>query len=683
MKKVELLSPAGNFECFKAAIDNGANAVYLGGKNFSARAFADNFEYEELAEAVRYAHLRDVKVYVTVNTLLNENELNNALKSIDFYYQNNVDALLVQDLGLYYVLSKKYPDLELHCSTQMHVHNIEGIRTAKRLGFKRVVIPRESSLDFIKEACKNDIEIETFVHGAICVSYSGQCMMSSVTKKRSANKGMCAQCCRLRYELFDSENNRIRTDTDYLLSPKDMFLINDIPSLIEAGVSSFKIEGRMKSPAYVAYVTRMYRKAIDSYYEGKSFSLDEEEIDNLKALFNRNFTNDYLYGKDDLFSQRTPNHLGIEIGETLGYKDGKIIIRLKKKLNQFDGIRIDDEGCIVNMMYKDGLLVSGGEAGEIVSFVFPKNCHGKVYKTIDSVLEKNLKDTPGKKILINMEVSIMPEENVKVTILKDDVSFEYVSEICAQKAINAALSKEDIIKQFSKLNDTVYSIDRIDVTSDNAFLRVKDLNEIRRNAIEAFDEYRLKRFERKTPERAVEFVEPSIDDEKKMSLKDGRLFVDNTEYGIDYVINADSTYPEGNMALIEEFGGLLKEYDEKVAYFTLNCCNSYAYEFLKKLGFKQIILSCELSANEISLLCDAYSDRNGVIIKPYVLTEGRRTLMYLLSDPFRKYKGASLLKDGNDAFIIRKQGKITELVENSNRIELDLPENALSFKIED
>ena len=175
MKKVELLAPAGNFECLKAAIKGGADAVYLGGKNFSARAFAKNFDNNELEEAVKYAHLRNVRIFVTVNTLMSENEINNALKTVDYYYRINVDALLVQDLGLFYVLKERYPDLELHCSTQMHVHNLEGVRNAKKLGFSRVVLARESTLDLIKEACKEDIEIETFVHGAICVAYSGQC----------------------------------------------------------------------------------------------------------------------------------------------------------------------------------------------------------------------------------------------------------------------------------------------------------------------------------------------------------------------------------------------------------------------------------------------------------------------------------------------------------------------------
>ena len=224
MKKVELLAPAGSFEALRAAVLSGADAVYLGGKNFSARAFAANFTDEEIKEAVRFAHLRNVKIYVTVNTLLNEDELKAALEACEKYYEYDVDALIIQDLGLYYALKERHPDFDLHASTQMHIHNIEGVRTVKKLGFARTVIARESSLEFMKEACKQGIEIECFVHGALCVSYSGQCLLSSVTKSRSANRGMCAQCCRLRYELLE-DGKTVNTDTYNLLSPKDMYLL--------------------------------------------------------------------------------------------------------------------------------------------------------------------------------------------------------------------------------------------------------------------------------------------------------------------------------------------------------------------------------------------------------------------------------------------------------------------------
>ena len=455
MKKVELLAPAGNFACLKAAIANGADAVYLGGKNFSARAFANNFDNEELCEAIKYAHLRGVRIFVTLNTLLNEKEFENALKMADFYYRSHVDALLIQDLGLYYVLKDIYPDFELHCSTQMHVHNLEGVRNARKLGFKRVVLARESDLELIRECCNQGIEVEVFVHGAICVSYSGQCLMSSYSKSRSANKGMCAQCCRLMYDLYE-DDRKVKTDTKYLLSPKDMCLIDDIPDLIDAGVSSFKIEGRMKSSAYVGYVTSLYRKAVDEYLEGRRFKISQNQLDKLKVLFNRNFTADLLHGKNELFGQKRPNHLGIEIGEVLYNRNDHTYIKLSRDLNQFDGIRINEFGCNVNMLYKDGLLVSGALKGETVSILTKEKLTGKVYKTQDYLLENEINNTAEKKVRLDVSLSIYPDRNVEVSLRSLNDQYTYRSEIIAQKALKAPLNEETISKQFSKLNDTEY-----------------------------------------------------------------------------------------------------------------------------------------------------------------------------------------------------------------------------------
>lgn len=654
MKKVELLAPAGNFDCLKAAINNGADAVYLGGKNFSARAFANNFDQNELIEAVKYAHLRGVKVYVTLNTLLTEKEFNNAIKMAEFYYSNNVDALLVQDLGLFYYLKTNYPDFELHCSTQMHVHNIEGIKNAKKLGFKRVVVARESSLGFIKEATKQGIEIETFVHGAICVSYSGQCLISSVSKNRSANKGMCAQCCRLQYDLYDDNDNLIKMDTKYPLSPKDMCLLNDIDKLIEAGVSSFKIEGRLKSSAYVGYVTRLYRKAIDSYYDNKKFNITEEELNNLKVLFNRNFTNDYLYSKNELFGQITPNHLGIEIGKVIDNKDGYTHISLPKVLNQFDGIRIEDFGCICNMIYKNNLLVNHGDIGECISIKTNHILSGKVYKTLDYNLENQINNCPDKKLPIDIDVSVLANEAVQVKIN----DFNYISKIIAQPAINSPLTRENIINQFSKLNETCYYLNSINVNTVNAFLPIKQLNDIRREAIEAYNNHKLLSFKRNDINNTVNYLTPKYDETSSFTIDEK----DN----INYVINTESNYLDTDNAIICEFGGILMNYDKKIAYYTLNCSNSYCYEFFKKLGFEEIILSTELNENDVNDLKDAYKLRNNVNIKPYVLVKGNRVLMYIKSNPFDKYMNANnnyFIKDFNNKYLVKHNHGITEIIE--------------------
>ncbi len=654
MNKVELLSPAGNFECLKAAINNGANAVYLGGKNFSARAFANNFSEEELIEAVKYAHLRNVKIYVTLNTLLTEKEFNNAIKMVDFYYENNVDALLIQDLGLFYYIKNKYPDFELHCSTQMHVHNIEGIKNAKKLGFKRVVIARESNFEFIKEATKQNIEIETFVHGAICVSYSGQCLMSSVSKNRSANKGMCAQCCRLAYDLVDEDENIIKTNTKYLISPKDMCLINDIPELIKAGVSSFKIEGRLKSAAYVGYITRIYRKAIDAYYNNEKFLINEEELNNFKVLFNRNFTDDYLFNKNNLFGQLTPNHLGLEIGTVIKNINNYTYIKLSRELNQFDGIRIGEFGCICNMLYSNNLLVNHGDINDIVAIKTNKILKGKVYKTLDYKLEESIKNTVDLKLPIDINIKIYADSNVEVKIN----DFICQSNICAQKAINAPIDYDTVLKSFSKLNDTEYYLNKLNLESNNAFLTIKQLNQIRRDTIVEYNKFRLNSFRRTRIDNEFNYKEP-IYNETLESFS-----IDLNE--LSKVVNPNSVYTESDINIIYEFGGILKDYQNKIAYYSLNCSNSYTYEFFKKLGFKEIILSSELKDNDIEDLKDAYKQRNNIDIKPYILESGNRILMYIKANPFDSYMDNNkkyYIKDHNFKYSIIRNKDITEIVE--------------------
>ncbi len=675
MKKVELLAPAGNFDCLKAAINNGANAVYLGGKNFSARAYANNFDKDELISAIEYAHLNDVKIYVTLNTLLNEYEFENAIKMADFYYENNVDGLLIQDLGLYYVLKNKYPDFDLHCSTQMHIHNIEGVKNAKKFGFKRVVIARESNLDLIRQACKENIEIETFVHGALCVSYSGQCLMSSETKSRSANKGMCAQCCRLKYQLLDNNGNKIKTDTDYLLSPKDMFLINDIPQLIEAGVSCFKIEGRMKSSAYVGYVTKIYREAIDAYYDNRNFKLSDDQLNNLKVLFNRDFSNDLLFNKNNLFNQKTPNHLGIEIGEVVNNINGFTYIKLNKQLNQFDGIRINDYGCIVNMMYKDDLLINSANINDIVYIKTDSILKGKVYKTLDYKLEEEINNTVDKKNSLDLKVLLHKNENVKVILKHNDQEYEYISDIFPLQAINAPLSKDNVIKQFSKLNNTIYYLNNIEVDLDDCFLSVKQLNEIRRNAIESFNIFRLNSFNREAIIPEINHLDLTDEDNELNMIQDNDYISVDERYFFNYVINEESNYSDEDNVVISEFGGILAKNKNKIAYYTRNCSNSYAYEFLKRLGFKYIILSSELNPEQIDKLIDSYSSRTNKRINPYVFMKGNKVLMYIKTNPFDKYindLNSYYLSDGINKYIINKKHGITELItKKTSEFKLD------------
>ena len=662
MKRIELLSPAGNFDCLKAAINNGADAVYLGGANFSARAFAENFDNEKIVEAINYAHLHNVKVYITLNTLLNEFEIENAYKQAKYYYEHNVDALLIQDLGLYYRLRKDFPDFELHASTQMHIHNLAGVSNAKKLGFKRVVLARESSLDLIKECTKEDIEVETFVHGAICVSYSGQCLMSSVIKNRSANKGMCAQCCRLKYDLFDG-NERVKTDTDYLLSPKDMCLINDVPKLIEAGVSSLKIEGRMKSPAYVGYVTRLYRKAIDDYYNGKGFILSSNELDNMKLLYNRGFTDTYLLANnEDLFNNIRPNHMGIEIGKVIKVIDGRVFVKLIKPVNQFDGIRIlskNDTGLILNMLKVNDNFVSKADIGDVIEF----SLNDKVYvgdtvvKTLDYELEKNINSTKDKLIPINLNVSVLENEPIKVECTINGKIFSYSSNIKTVSAINRPITSENIKESFNKTDKHPYYINDIFINLSPCFISIKDLNDIRRSFYDDLDRFILNSFSRPTSWNIDLNEINEFNQESSLYEKD---------YVINPAINKESKYSSN---FISEFGGLLID-GVKNAYYTLNVSNSYAFEFLLKLGFKNIVLSTELKESEIVKLTEEFINRCGKNVKPYVLSSGKRTLMYLNRDPFIKYSNSNslVLSDGNNQYGIKRTKNYLEIIEENEYI---------------
>lgn len=685
MKKIELLAPAGNFECMKAAINNGANAVYLGGSLFSARAFANNFDDDNLKEAVRYAHLRNVKVYVTINTLMNELEIDNAFKKAKYYRDINVDALLVQDLGLFYRLRKELPDFEIHASTQMHIHNIAGVINAKKLGFNRVVVARESSLEFIKEACKQGIEIETFVHGAICVSYSGQCLMSSLTKSRSANKGMCAQCCRLRYELYENDE-RINADTDYLLSPKDMYLLENIPELIEAGVSSLKIEGRMKSPAYVGYITKVYRRAIDAYYDGTSYEINNHTLDEIKSLFNRGFTNTYLKNDDsELFKNARPNHMGIEIGEIVDVFGGSALIKLTKDINQFDGIRIingnsDGEGMILNKLAVNKKLVSKAFVNEEIEVPSTFGKKGdKVYRTKDYKLEERINNYSEIKIKINYRIAIEPLKPIVIDIYNEDFNFKYESKELPQVPIKAPISETNIVDTFTKIGEHPYIVGNIDLNMKDSFISLKILNEIRRNALEELDEYRLGLFNRK--EIPFEIGELDIKDSPKELVQYTNNLKENT-LNYSEVINNDSKY-YGDNNFVSDFGGILLN-GYKIGSYTLNVTNSYAYEFLLRLGFNNVVLSLELNDEFINKLIEGFRNRTNKDCHPYIFTYGKRELMHIRRNPFKDYVkdlNKAYLWDGTNKYLIIQRKECVDILEAETFIKDYLPnDNCCVFK---
>ncbi|MEW5897967.1 MAG: peptidase U32 family protein, partial [Bacillota bacterium] len=346
--KPELLAPAGSWEALVAAVQNGADAVYLGGRSFNARQSAANFDDAELARAIEYAHVRGVKVYVTVNTLVAEEELEQAARFLFFLARAGADAAILQDLGLAALAREVVPELPLHASTQMTVHNSPAVAHLRRLGFQRVILARElhlAEVQRIKE--ETGAGVEVFIHGALCVCYSGQCLFSSLVGGRSGNRGRCAQPCRLPYTLVDGHGRPLADPGrvgEYLLSPRDLNVSRHLPALIQAGVDAFKIEGRLKRPEYVATVVRVYRQLLDraAALGPEKFFVAPEEAKDLAQIFNREFTAGYLFGRQGklLMSFRRPNNRGVFLGRVRRRENGWLQVVLEDGLNVGDGLEV-------------------------------------------------------------------------------------------------------------------------------------------------------------------------------------------------------------------------------------------------------------------------------------------------------------------------------------------------------
>lgn len=488
MKK-ELLSPVGSMKALYQAIHNGADAVYLGGKKFGARMFADNFTSEEMRQAIDYCHLYGVKIYATVNTIIYDDEVNSFLDYIEFLYINGIDAVIMQDIGMISLVKEKFPELEIHASTQVHNYNEEGIKLLKELGASRIVLARELSLDEIKNI-NVDIEKEVFIHGALCVCFSGCCLFSSMNSNRSGNRGECVASCRLPYELLQG-NKVIKTEGNYLLSMKELNTSKHLKDILDSDVVSLKIEGRMKSPEYVGFITRFYRTLIDKYYNHEEMIIDSNEEDKLKKLFNREFTSGYLfneYGKS-VMNIKNQNHIGLEIGKVIEVNPKYIKVKLDHDLHQEDGIKfIDvDKGMIVNKLYNSKMLLTNevkkGNVAIIDNKIGLKGL-SRVAITIDKLLLKELNDYPEKKIGVSFKVKASINEALELTIT-DGINCITTYGDIIEKSVNRPVTKENIISQLSKLGNTPFKVSDISIImDDNIFISLKLLNELRRELTE-------------------------------------------------------------------------------------------------------------------------------------------------------------------------------------------------------
>lgn len=631
MHKVELLSPAGDFKSLYYAIHNGADAVYLGGKRFGARSYAVNFDDDEMIKAIKYAHLYGVKIYVTVNTIIFDDEINDVIKYIGFLHKNNVDAVIMQDLGAIKKVREIYPNLEIHASTQIHNHNNYGIKLLECLGIKRVVMARELSIDEI-EKINTPMEKEVFVYGAICVCYSGCCLFSSMNTNRSGNRGECIASCRLPYSLLDN-NDKIIQDNKYLLSPKELNTINYVYKLIDSGISSFKIEGRMKSPEYVGFVTKLYRNAIDSYYNNKKFELNDDEQKHLLSLFNRKFTKGYLFNDygNKLMNISSPNHQGVHLGSIISINNKYIKVKLDDDVNQEDGIRFvsENKGMIANKLYNEkGLLVNKVKKGNIVLFdnKIGLKSKGEANKTIDRKLITELSNVTELKIKVNVSIEAKKKMPLNLKI-SDGINEVVTTASIVEQSINRPTTKEEIEKQISKMGDTPFYIDRINVITDNdIFVPIKSLNELRRNATAKLIELRENKevkvnnipFEIKnrkvnketlginTLVRNEEQLKASIDmNVNNIYVTDYKLYKkyksNNVYYSMPRVV---SNYPEldNENLLIRELGSIIKYRDSNniISDYTLNIVNANSVSLLNDLGINRICLSPEVKLENIS-----------------------------------------------------------------------------------
>ena len=528
---VELLSPVGDFNCLKAAVQNGADSVYFGSNTFSARAFATNFNQDNLRKAIEYAKIRGVKTHLTLNTLIKDTEFDEAFNLAKKAYELGIDAIIVQDLGLAMALIRNFPDLPIHASTQMTVHNLNGALKLQELGFKRVVLARELSINDIDYICKNtNIEIETFIHGALCISYSGQCLFSSMLGGRSGNRGKCAGPCRLPFSLYEEDKV---IDSGFLLNTRDLCGIDYIPDLINSGVKCFKIEGRMKSPEYVATVTKIYRKYIDLALSKKeNYTIDEKDRKELLQVFNRGMSSPGHLSKNgnhSLVFKEKPNNMGLFLGKIEKYlpKKGYITIKLNEKISIGDTISLENETTsytISELMNTNFENITETQIGQTVIIGRIKgniNLGSKVYKMSSKKLNEMARESFSKeykKIGFNCNISIKLNKPIEVSvssannlILYKNLKLNYTSSFIPTTAINRPLDKETVINQFNKTNDYPFYFKNIKIDmDDNIFIpKLSILNEIRRTILEEIKKFAKKEIKR-TYEKNPEMLNNSI-----------------------------------------------------------------------------------------------------------------------------------------------------------------------------
>lgn len=662
MKKPEILAPAGTLQSVIAALNGGCDAIYIGGKSFNARAYADNPSDDELKNIIFLCRLRGVKVFITINTLYKESEINSVLEFVSKIYSYGAYGVIVQDIGIASIIKKLFPELKISASTQMTIHNVDGVKLMNEIGYDRVVLARELSENEIADICckKENTEIEGFIHGALCVCYSGRCLMSSFIGGRSGNRGRCAQPCRMEYSLI---KNNCTIKKGYLLSPKDISTIDVIDNVINTGVDSLKIEGRMKSPEYVYQVVSTYRKYIDRNFD----KVESQDLKNIIQIFNRGGSSSHGYfdswsGKK-MMSILTPKSSGIKIGNVTSYnpKTQKCSIKLSDNVVPGDGIEIwssPHTGTGINKAADKGDVIIIKVKGKI-------KVGDEVYKSFDKALNDRLKKTYDKLIRkqkINTEIYVKKGLPIKISFT--DYNIE-ITGIVAEKAQHQPMSAESIIQRIKKTGDTPFEIEIIKADiDDNIYVPVSALNCLRRESCTALENkiltderkifdfrYNTNTFEKSDTGRITVMVRTKEQFNAAMDSPANIIYCNilNPELaaiakskgkkfyyalphisrdGYDkYIKTLDNTVCDGYV--VRSYGRINTQ-KEIISDYTLNIMNRLSVEKLRELGFEKITLSPELNLKELIETADINSE---------IIVYGRLPLMTTHQCPVGLYDG--------------------------------------------
>lgn len=678
-------------EAFKAAVTNGCNAVYLGMQKFGARAYSSNFDEESLKEVVEYAHLRDVKVYVTMNTIVFDEEFEDMEKQLDFLNETGVDGVIVQDMAVFNYITDHFKDMEAHCSTQMGIDDLEGTLLLKELGAKRVVLSREVPIEKVKEIRrKADVPIEIFIHGALCISYSGNCLMSGMTGNRLGNRGRCIGSCRKLYEIYDAETGEVLGE-NYILSTKDLNTIEYIDQL--KGIDSLKIEGRMKEPVYVANVVSRYRKALD----GKAKASD---IEKLNHTFNRTFTKGYLFHEDkkDITNVEKPNNYGYKIGKISGSIKGMYEITLDSVLNQNDIIRIRHNNEDVNLstakLYDEkGNLINKSDKKCYIRIKEKLSTGDLVYKTKDIQYNKELEGMlEGEFRRFPLDVSVYAYPGAPLVAEARGLGGHYIyeSEEILSEAASRPTDKDAVVKQLSRLGDTVFFLGNVEFEEYNAFIPAKMLNGARKAIVEELYRQKLESKQKrlnKPSERTCKTFEKkgpyltaycTTEEQYKACLQAG-LDRDKIYFGNVVRRNENKYEPIDGQLLIGGFGGIYRYKDTNsfVTDYSMNITNSRSCKAMHLLGADRVTLSYEINEGQLKDLIRGYEEENGGSPALEMIVYGRAPLLFTKYCPLKKMNQCGLcktrkyeIKDDFGTFPVLPNGDCTTTILNGKMLNL-------------